>query len=66
VAPGCNECNEALKVAVGTIQAARRLALVAENALSNGDLQRARSALGGLHEATAATDRARAHRLRKA
>jgi hypothetical protein len=34
---------------------ARRLAFVAENALLNGDLQRARSALLNLQEATQGT-----------
>ena len=38
---------------------ARRLALVAENALLNGDLQRARSALLNLQEATARDGRRR-------
>jgi hypothetical protein len=38
---------------------ARRLALVAENALLSGDLQRARSALLNLQEATARKGRCR-------
>lgn len=42
---GCNECNEALEAARAAITAARRLALVATNALLNGDLQRAQGAL---------------------
>jgi hypothetical protein len=49
---GCNECNEALDAARDTVVEARRLAIVAENALLNGDLQRARSALRDLRHAT--------------
>jgi hypothetical protein len=49
----CNECNEALGAAWDAIAAARRLALVADNAMLNGDLQRARAALHELHDATA-------------
>jgi hypothetical protein len=48
----CNECNEALATARDAVATARRLAIVAENALLNGDLQRARSALRDLQEAT--------------
>ena len=48
----CNECNEALNAARAAITAARRLALVAENALVNGDLRRARAALQNLHDTT--------------
>jgi len=47
----CNECNEALDAAREMAMAARRLAMVAHNALLNGDLQRARSALHELHDA---------------
>ena len=46
----CNECNEALEAARGAT-AAHRLALVAENALINGDLRRARAILRDLHHA---------------
>lgn len=58
----CNECNEALRGAREAVTDARRLALVAENALANGDLQRARSALRDLHDAceTAGLSSARA------
>jgi hypothetical protein len=49
----CNECNEALDAAQSAIAAARRLALVAENALANGDLERAQVALRHLHDAIA-------------
>jgi hypothetical protein len=49
----CNECNEALDAARAAVARARRLAIVAENALLNGDLQRARSALRDLRDATA-------------
>jgi hypothetical protein len=52
VAFDCNECNEALSAARTALAAARRLALVAENALFNGDLPRARTALQNLHVAT--------------
>ena len=48
VASECNECNEALDWVRGSLTAARRLALVAENALANGDLCRARVALRDL------------------
>jgi hypothetical protein len=55
----CNECNEALQTAREVMVMARRLALVAENALLSGDLQRARSALLNLQEATARKGRCR-------
>ena len=45
VVSGCNECNEVLNAARVTIRNARRLTLVAENALANGDVIRARAAL---------------------
>jgi hypothetical protein len=48
----CNECNEALETARAAVARARRLALVAENALLNGDLKRACSVLRDLHDAT--------------
>ena len=49
----CNECNEALEEARAAVSTARRLALVAENALANGDLRCALAALRNLHDATA-------------
>ncbi len=49
---GCNECNEALDMARGVLAKARRLALVAQSALLNGDLQRACSVLRNLQIAT--------------
>jgi hypothetical protein len=48
----CNECNEALDSARTSIQTAGRLALVARNALINGDARRACVALQELHDAT--------------
>jgi hypothetical protein len=39
---GCNECNEALNGVRAALATVRRLALVAQNALANGDLARAR------------------------
>ena len=47
---GCNECNEMLDAARATVRAVRRLAVVATNALANGDVTRARTALGDLNE----------------
>jgi len=49
VAADCNECNEALDAARKVIQAALRLAMVADNAIVNGELQHARAALRPLH-----------------
>ena len=46
----CNECNEALDAVRAALAAARRLALVAENALANGDLGRAQTALRNIHD----------------
>jgi hypothetical protein len=46
----CNECNEALDTARAVIAAARRLALVVQNALLNGDVRRAQAALRNLHD----------------
>lgn len=43
VTSDCNDCNEALNAARAALTAVRRLALVAENALVNGDLRRART-----------------------
>jgi hypothetical protein len=39
--PDCNGCNKALDAALSAITAARHLALVAQNALINGDVRRA-------------------------
>jgi len=55
----CHECNEALQTARDAMAMTRRLALVAENALLNGDLQRARLALVDLQEANARDGRRR-------
>ena len=52
----CHECSEALDAAREAVTVARRLAMVADNAILNGDFQRARAALRDLHEAVAATD----------
>jgi hypothetical protein len=49
---GCNECNEALEKARKAIAGARRLTLIAQNALMNGDVQRAHAALRELYGAT--------------
>jgi hypothetical protein len=49
-APECNECNEALETAIDALRQARRLVLVAQDALLNGDLQRASSVLRKLLE----------------
>lgn len=43
-----NHCNEALGAARTYVAAARRLAMVADNAIVNGDLKRARVALRDL------------------
>src|SRR5262249_11524671 len=53
--PDCNECNEALDVARAAITVARRLALVALNALVNGDAHRAHAALQDLRDATSSS-----------
>ena len=55
----CNECKEALQTARDVMAMTRRLALAAENALLNGDLQRARLALVDLQEANARDGRRR-------
>ena len=47
----CNECNETLDAARAIVRNARRLAFVAANALSNGDVTRARATLSELNEA---------------
>lgn len=51
----CHGCNEALDAAREAVTVARRLAMVADNAILNGDLQRARAALRDLREAVAGT-----------
>jgi hypothetical protein len=48
----CNEGNEPQESTRGALTTARRFALVAENALANGDLRRARAALRNLLDAT--------------
>ena len=53
VTPDCNEWNEALDAARAAIEAMRHLALIAQNALGNGDLQRAWTAVRDLCDATA-------------
>ena len=50
----CNECNEALDAARKPVAAALRLAMVADNAIANGDLKRARGALRDLQDALGA------------
>ena len=55
----CNECNETLETARDLMAMTWRLALVAENALLNGDVQRARLALVDLQEANATDGRRR-------
>ena len=55
MAAECNECNEALEAVRSVLTSARRLALVAENALINGDFPRARAVLHDLHDAVAAS-----------
>lgn len=52
----CNECNEALDLARDAVAMARRLALVAQNALLNGDLRRVRSILQDLQDAASSDD----------
>ena len=44
----CTECNEALGAARQMAAVTLRLALLADNAIMNGDLHRARTALGDL------------------
>jgi hypothetical protein len=51
VASDCNECNEALDAARKCAAAALRLAMVADNAIVNGDLKRARVALSDIQDA---------------
>jgi len=48
VAADCNECDEALDAAREALAVAQRLATVADNAILNGDLHRARAALQNL------------------
>ena len=45
----CNECNEPLDGVRNALTLARRLAVVAENAIVNGDVHRARAALRQIH-----------------
>jgi hypothetical protein len=45
---GCNECNEVLEAARGAARTVHRLAMVALNAVANGDVARARAALESL------------------
>ena len=49
VACGCNECNEALDGARNALAIARRLALLAEDAIANDDVHRAHAALRQIH-----------------
>jgi hypothetical protein len=58
----CNECNEAMDGAREVIRDARRLAMVAMNALLNGDPQCARKMLVQLQSALASHDRQRSPR----
>jgi len=62
VTSGCNECNEVSKAAAEGIQAARRLAVVATNAIANGDLRRALGALFDLQHTMATPDVSRVRR----
>ena len=55
MAADCNECNEAFSEARVAVHEARRLALVADNAIANGDPVRARTALRDLHDAIVAS-----------
>jgi hypothetical protein len=55
VTPECHECSEALDAVREAVTVARRLAMVADNAILNGDFQRARAALRDLHETVAAS-----------
>ena len=50
----CNECNDALEMACDAVAMARRLALVAQNALLNGDLRRVGALLQDLCDVTCA------------
>ena len=64
VVSGCNECNELLYAARVTIGNARRLALVAENALANSDVIRGWAVLGDLRQALLGFDDRGARRRR--
>jgi hypothetical protein len=55
VAAECNECNESLDAVRAVLAAARRHAMVADNAIINGDLHRARTALRGLRDVVLAS-----------
>ena len=50
----CNECNDGLEMARGAVAMARRLALVAQNALLNGDLRRVGAVLQDICDVTSA------------
>ena len=50
----CNECNDALETERAALAMARRLALVAQNALLNGDLRRVGALLRDLCDVTCA------------
>jgi hypothetical protein len=47
----CNDCNEAAGALRQTLAVVRRLVLIADNAILEGDLRRARDALEELHAA---------------
>jgi hypothetical protein len=55
----CNECNEALGIVRDVLAKARRLALVVQNALLNGDLQRTGAVLRDLQTAMSIESEAR-------
>jgi hypothetical protein len=61
----CNECNEVLKVAAEAIQAVRRLAMVASNAILNSDLHRAMGALHDMQQAMATLQPSESRRRRE-
>jgi hypothetical protein len=50
VTADCNECNEALDATRAAMRAEWRLAVIAQNALLNGDVRRASTALRDLHD----------------
>ena len=58
----CNECNEALEAARKALTVARRLGMIADNAIANGDVIRARAALRDLQEAAAGSEAGRLRR----
>jgi hypothetical protein len=63
VAPECNDCNEALEAARKSVTAALRLAMVADNAIVNGDVKRARVALSDLQDALRAVTAEASYRV---